>query len=224
MTDAGGVHERLTELMERMGRGDRAAVFALHAEFGDRLAGVLRRKLRRRGIDAIAREDLDGLVVDACVAIADVASAWRPSGGALPWSWAHHRLEAVVQRYVGQHTDPLDDARLALLADQPAPRAAAGDEAEALDLLDDLAATDPVCGLLREALGRSGTERDQRLLLEVELQQSLGDRAPAATVATMFDMRPDAVRQQVRRVRTRLRRLVADEPRYAALAQLPLVA
>jgi hypothetical protein len=40
----------------------------------------------------------------------------------------------------------------------------------------------------------------------------------------MFDMSSEAVRQQVRRMRVRLRRLVEDEPRFAALADLPLVA
>jgi DNA-directed RNA polymerase specialized sigma24 family protein len=222
--DQSATNERLVELMGRMGAGDQAAIFGLYGEFGDRLATVCRRMLRRRGIEGIARHDLDGIVVDACLAIAEVAGAWRPEGGALPWTWARHRVEAVVQRYVGQHTDELDELRMAILSRRPAMAPTSSSEVEPLELLDEMAGADELCSLLREALGRAGTERDQRLLLEVQLQQSLGDRAPAATVAGMFDMSSDAVRQQVRRVRVRLRQLVADEPRYAALADLPLVA
>jgi hypothetical protein len=216
--------ERVAELMARMGAGDRTAIFCLYDEFSGPLATMVRRLLRRRGVDAIPRDDVDGLVIECCIALSDVAGAWRPEGGALPWTWARHRIEAVVQRYVGQHADRLDDVHLSRLADRPAEAASPGTEAEALGLLDALAGGDGLCGLLREALGRSGTERDQRLLLEVQIQHSMGDRAPAATVAGMFDMSSEAVRQQVRRVRVRLQRLVADEPRYAALADLPLVA
>jgi DNA-directed RNA polymerase specialized sigma24 family protein len=216
--------ERLTELMEQIGAGDQAAIFGLYNEFGGRLALVCRRMLRRRGVEAISRHDLDGLVVDACFALAEVAAAWRPEGGALPWTWARHRLENVVQRSIGQHTDELDEERMITLADQPESPFVPGGEPEPLELLHDLADGNELCCLLREALGRSGTERDQRLLLEVQLQQSLGDRSPAVTVAGMFDMSSDAVRQQVRRMRVRLRRLVEDEPRFAALADLPLVA
>jgi hypothetical protein len=216
--------ERVTDLMARMGAGDRTAIFCMYDEFCGPLATLVRRMLRRRGIDAIPRDDADGLVIECCMALSDVAGAWRPEGGALPWTWARHRMEAVVQRYVGQHADRLDDANLRRLAERPAATPSPGSEAEALALLDALADGGGLFGLLREALGRSGTERDQRLLLEVQIQHSMGDRAPAATVAGMFDMSSEAVRQQVRRVRVRLQRLVADEPRYAPLAALPMVA
>jgi len=37
-------------------------------------------------------------------------------------------------------------------------------------------------------------------------------------------IRPEAVRQQARRVRLRVQRLAADEPRFAVLADLSVVA
>ena len=58
----------------------------------------------------------------------------------------------------------------------------------------------------------------------MRLQASLGDPAPAVTVGRTFGLRPDAVRQVVKRTRDALGRLAADEHRFAPLAAIPLVA
>jgi hypothetical protein len=68
------------------------------------------------------------------------------------------------------------------------------------------------------------SERDQVIFFETAVQSALGDRSPAATVAGLMGIRPEAVRQQARRVRLRVQRLAADEPRFAVLADLSVVA
>ncbi len=215
---------RLEDLMRDMGQGDGAAVFALYEEFGGRIAGAVRAMLRRRGVRSVSADDLDGLVVDACLALQDVAAAWRPDGGALPWRWAHQRIEAVVGSFVGQHADEVDDAVMARLARLGAVVPGPVEEPDLLALLSRLVPAGAMAVLVREALHRSGSERDQRLLLEVKVQEALGDRSPANSVAPLFGMRPAAVRQQVHRVKQRMRDLAAADPRFAPLAALPLVA
>ena len=87
-----------------------------------------------------------------------------------------------------------------------------------------MGSTEPLVELLFEALELVLSERDRQLFLEVEVQQALGDRSPATTVGPMLGMQPAAVRQQYRRARLRLRRLAGTDPRYAPLADLPIVA
>jgi hypothetical protein len=58
----------------------------------------------------------------------------------------------------------------------------------------------------------------------VRLQASLGDPAPAVTVGRSFGLRPDAVRQVVKRTRDAIGHLAAEDPKYASLAAIPLVA
>ena len=215
---------RLEDLMSAMAQGDGAAVFALYEEFGGRIAGAVRAMLRRRGVMSVSADDLDGLVVDSCLALQDVAAAWRADGGALPWRWARHRIEAVVGSFVGQHADEADEAVMARLAWHDAAAIGPADEPDLLELLVRLVPTGEMAVLVREALERSGSARDQRLLLEVKVQEALGDRSPATSVAPLFGMRPAAVRQQVHRVKQRLRLLATAEPRFAPLAALPLVA
>jgi hypothetical protein len=220
------VRADVADLMARMAAGDQAAVFCLVERHGTRLAGAVRAMARRRGVEWLHREDLDDLVVDAAMALLDVAEAWDPAGGALPWVWARHRLEAVVDRFVGQHHDSLDAERAAslerLMPEAPPP--GPGCEPDVLDLLAHLGSGSELATVVRDALAQVGSRRDQRLLLEVRLQESLGDRSPAATVAPRYGMQPAAVRQQVRRMKHRLRRLAASEARFAPLADLPLVA
>ncbi|CAN5722272.1 hypothetical protein BH10ACT1_BH10ACT1_29720 [soil metagenome] len=68
------------------------------------------------------------------------------------------------------------------------------------------------------------SDRDQVVFLETAIQASMGDRSPAATVARLLGLTPEAVRQQHRRVRLRLQRLAEDDPRFAGLAELAVVA
>ena len=191
----------LVELMAQIAAGDAAAIFELKEVAGDALAGALRSLLTKRGVRRIEAAELDGLVIDACLALAEVAGAWNPEGGASPWRWARFRLAAVVDTYLGQHADEWDDRRVRH-ASLPGP--APSEEPPPWTVLTDLARRDHRCARLAIALETVASERDRSLYLEFELQQGLGDPSPAVTVGAMFDLRPDAVRQVVRRVRTRL--------------------
>jgi hypothetical protein len=215
--------EELAGLMGQMAAGDPSGAFTLYEEFGATISMALRGHLARSGVRAVAHDDLDGLVIEACLELYGCAAAWDPTGGALPWVWAERRLAGIVRSFVGQHADELDAERVAgagALVEHRGPAA----EADTLTVLDRLAGREPVCHLLREALGTVGSERDRAILLEIGVQAGLGDRSPAVTVASMFGMRPDAVRQVVRRMRIRLRRLASDDDRYAPLTELALLA
>jgi hypothetical protein len=221
-------HDRLVTVMSRLAAGDRAAIFTLYAEFGGVISGVLRRELARLGRYGVPADDLDGLVIDACLEVASLARSWDPARGAAPWTWAQRRLTRLASSYVGIHADPLPDGISSWLdagaglggSDSGASRP----DPEPLSILERLAARHPQCRLLLDALDRVSTPRNREILLEVRLQASLGDPAPAVTVGRSFGLRPDAVRQVVKRTRDAIGRLAVDEPRFAALAAIPLVA
>lgn len=212
--------QRLQTVMAAMAAGDKGATFDLYAEFGRPIRAAVQRLLRRLGVDAVPREDLDGLVIDACLELQGCAAAWDPEGGAKPWVWAERRLLAIVSRWVGQHADALDDRdeTVERLVVSPSGRAS---EPSAVDVLVRL--DDPTCVLLREALDAVASVRDRTIVLEVGLQRSLGDASPAVTIGPEVGLRPDAVRQVLRRVRVRLSALAEREPRYAPLIDLALL-
>ncbi|MCB1015409.1 MAG: hypothetical protein KDB10_09890 [Acidimicrobiales bacterium] len=217
---------RLADLMGRMAADDRSAVFELYAEQGHRVAGAMRSHLASLGVPGVAREDLDGLVMDACLALYDCAGAWRPDGGALPWTWAAARLRAIAIRWVGLHADELDEAVLEREDPAGAAPVAGGraPEGRAHELLRGLARHHAGAALLLDGLAQVGSPRDQAIVLELRLQGDLGDPSPSHTVAADFAVSPDAVRQVNSRIRRRLRRLADRDERYAPLAALPLVA
>jgi hypothetical protein len=211
--------ERLVAIMAGVAERDRAAVVMLYTEFGDVIAGVMRRHLGRLRVTGVDPDELHGLVLDACLELYDCGGAWRPDAGVAPWTWAERRLAGVASSWVGQHADELDDRSTHL----PAPRARSGREAEALDVLD--GAGDPMCRLLRRAFDDAGVSaRDRSLLLEMQLQRSLGDPSPAETVASLHDLSAAAVRQAVKRAKDRLRRLVSTSPHYEPLRDIVLLA
>jgi len=212
--------ERLEHLMARLAAGDGTAACALAMEFSGPIGAAVRSHLTDLGIHDVDRDDLDPLVIDVCIMLADVASAWRADGGAAPWQWAFHRVRQVVSGFVGQHADTLDEAVL----DRPAPAEAAGDEPDLMDVLDGLADDWPLVALVREGLQLVANARDRSILLEVAVQTELGDPSPSVTVAAMREMTPAAVRQVVSRTRRRLHGLATDDERFAPLADLPLAA
>jgi hypothetical protein len=209
-------------LMAKMAAGDRAAPFALYSEFGNHMASMLRRQLARLGVNSIDPVELDGLVIDACLALFDCAAGWDPDGGALPWNWAARRLAGIASAWVGQHADSFDPARHDIVA--AAEMGAPDDDAGELEVLARLAPCHDGCALLLEALGRVASERDQTIVLELRTQEVSSDPSPALTVAARHGLQPAAVRQVACRVRSRLRRLAADEARFAMLSGVPLVA
>jgi hypothetical protein len=212
---------RLAEVMAAMGSGEMSAVFDLFHEYHGPLETVVRVELRRHNLNWVDADDLHGLVVDACLALAECAGSWNPDG-ALPWHWARHRITAVVSAWVGQFADSFDPLR-----HEKAPGDTAepwhGDEPDMLDLLERLAEHQPVIGLVREALNKVGSRRDQEILVAYVAQQRAGDHSPAITLGAMFGLSPDAVRKAVSRMRAGLRMLVATDSRYAVLDGLPLL-
>jgi hypothetical protein len=211
--------ERLVEVMARMAGGDRAAVFTLYIEYGDHVAALMRREVRRLGVQHVEPDELDGLVLDGCLALFDSAGSWDPQGGALPWNWAVRRLAAIAQKWVGQHADTLD--RDVVAAEQ---LRALGDEPEGLEVFERLAPCHDGCALLIEAFDHGRVRpRDRAILLEVKLQTEAGDPSPSITVARVYGLKPDAVRQIVKRTLDRLRAVAAREPRFAGLIELPIL-
>ncbi|HMQ25139.1 MAG TPA: hypothetical protein PKA98_04060 [Acidimicrobiales bacterium] len=143
-----GRQAEVAALMARLADGDTDAVFDLYEAFGAPLAAVMRRHLAAVGVTAAPREDVDGLVIDACLELFECSRAWRPDGGALPWNWAASRLRALAARYVGIHADELDDAAV---EGRPVVAAWEGDEGSAHEVLVGLGSGVPMAALLLEA-------------------------------------------------------------------------
>ena len=223
--ECGGREERDRELvavMAALAGGDRAAVITLAVRFERELARAVRTVAANRGV-RLSADDVGELILDAALLIADLAGSWDAEKGAPPWVWARHRVAAVVDGHIGQHTRSLDLLDRSCAAEE-APAPSAGDEPPVTEVFGRLAQVDPRIGLLREAVERVASPRDVVLFLETEVQASLGDRSPAVTVGQMLQLRPEAVRQQHGRVRKRLQALAASDPYFADLAGLAIVA
>ena len=221
---AGGGRAELEAVMARLAAGDEAAVVTLYERFGGQIAGAVQAVARRRP-GRIERDDLDGLVYEVCEELRVVAPAWSPGGGALPWVWARHRVANVVDRVLGQVTEPLDEARLDRLDDRPVEGAERAADGTMLDALERLAPDLASARLLIEALDEAAiSRRDRELVLQYAYEKHSGNASPAATVAPAFGMREPSVRQAARRARERLLRLAATDERFALLADLPLLA
>lgn len=210
--------------MARMAAGEQAAIFELYEDFGDCIGRMLRSEFRRLGVERIDPAEIDGLILDACIDLSGRAGSWDPSRGVTPWTWAQFRLRALVVAHVGQFTDALPDEGP---AESPAAALAEGEGAGAdagpLSTLRRLAGSRPELRLLQEGLDLVSAPPQQAILLEVKVQAALGDPSPALTVGQMTGVRPDTVRQTVKRVLDRLRHLATADPRFAPLADLPLL-
>ena len=219
---------RVAEIMKSMRDGDRAAVFTLAAEFGGDIASAMRSHLRAVGVGAVARSDLDALVVDACLVLWQIGGGWDAGHATVPWTWARRRLRRLAADYVGQWCDRFDAEEVELGTGRSAigswAEVGTNSEPEPLEVLGGLAAGEPLCALLHDALAAVGSTRDQSIVLELALQHTLGDPSPALTVAGMHGMQAAAVRQVWHRVRARLRTLAEADERYAPLAGLALLA
>lgn len=217
--------EQVAAVMARLAEGDGAAIITLRERFGPELARAIRGAARHRGA-RLGADEVDELVTDVAVELAGLAGAWRP-GGAPPWVWARGRVGEVVDRHVGQWADPLDGPVAGPRAEAAArsvPPPGAGSEPPVLDVVAALAGRHATVALLHEAVARVASPRDQVIFFEAAVQTSLGDRSPAVTVGDLFGLAPATVRQQQLRVKRRLRALAASDPRFAGLADLPVVA
>ena len=209
----------LEQVMAAVAAGDGEAVMALHHSFATEIRAAILHHVHAFGV-AVPPDDLDGLVLEACLSLREVAGGWRPDGGALPWTWASARLRTLVSRFVGQHTCSLDAGHLQLpepLAPVPVPCARDDD---ILHTLARVAAIDPRAALVEQALRASLSERDQSIFLEHRVQQDAGDPSPAHTVAAQHGMTAAAVRQVVCRARRRIAAWLSahDAPSDIALA------
>lgn len=217
--------ERLEKTMAGLADGDLAMLFALQEHFGPDIRWALTGLARRLDLRVPDRDELDGLVLDACDELAEVARWWRPEGGALPWVYGQERLANLLRRHAGPPTRPLlddDDLGDGGGGVVVAPRA---DDRPAVLVLDRLVTDDahPVLVVLREALARVASERDQELALLYLQQQSEDDPSPSHTVGALLELRPDAVRQAFHRARKRLRTLAVTDGRYRPLLALPFL-
>ncbi|CAN5186395.1 hypothetical protein BH18ACT4_BH18ACT4_12080 [soil metagenome] len=218
--DDGRRLQRLAEIMGRLAECDDAAVFALLVEFGDSIRAALAHIARQRGYRRLDADDLDGLTADACFVLGRLGRGWRPDG-ALPWTWARHRLVNLVDDWAGPRTRPYDDARCAVQA--PA-LAWADDDPDAAGTLAGLAGGDRRCALLVDALALAVPGDDHEVFLRYAMQVASGDPSPSHTVGAELGLKPPAVRQRASRARRRLSQVVASQPRFASLTDIALLA
>lgn len=208
--------------MARLAAGDRAAIFTLNVHHGHRIVGVIRRHLHHIGFGPVAGEDLNDLVLDSCIALADVAGAWRP-GGAAPWNWAEHRIRNIVNGWVGVYADSIDDDRARQLIDEGLT--AACDEPDLDVTYRALVESTPIVSKVHAAARSARLDDDQFLLMvEYRIHQRQGDPSPARTLAARHGVTPEVVRQRVSRSRRRLRAVITSDPQFADIADLDLVA
>ncbi len=205
--------------MGAMATGDASAAFALYEEFGAVIRRVLRVHLGDLGLHNPDSEELEGLTLDAVMALLSAAPSWKPDGGAMPWTWAERRLRAIARGHIGQWADELNDDH-----DGPAAPVTPAVDHDHMDHLVQAAAKDGTIRLLLEAFSIACTERDAQILVAVKAQAAAGDPSPANTVAAERGMKPPAVRQAAKRTRDRVLDLAAKNPKFAPLADLPLLA
>ena len=209
-------------IMGRLVDGDTAAVFTLAEHHGHRIAGVIRRQLRRCGVDVVGADDLRSLVLDACMELREVAGGWKP-GGALPWWWAEGRIRSLVNLWVGVHADPIDD-HWNDVEDEVSGAAPSAEDSVAATFAR-LVEEVPLVGLVAEAAQAARVDDVSLVcLLDYCIQQDQGDPSPAHTLADRYGISPEAMRQRICRGRRRLRHVVTTDPRFAALAEFELVA
>lgn len=207
-------------IMSALARGDRQAVFTLVQHQSPGIRAEVRRQLRRCGVHHASADDLDGLVLDVAMALAEVAGAWRP-GGALPWVWARGRVLNVVRDWVGVHADQLDPTTVPAL-DTTAQSVPDEDVATTFGRM---VGSVPALALIARACRESGLDEPALFwLLEYQMQLDQGDPSPSHTLAARHGIRPDAMRQRVSRWRRRLRTLADADPRFADLRDYALVA
>jgi len=186
----------VTEVMGRIARGERAAVWELHDLAEPSLARMLRAEARRIEV-RIGDEDIFDLTLDAAIDLGKLARSWQPDG-APPWVWARRRIAALVHDHIGTFADELDDTHLDLEAPTTVP---ATEDRRAT--LRSLARHHPAARRLDQRLN-AVSDRDADIYLGVQAERAVGNRSPAVTIAVEHDLRPDAVRKVVQRTSQRL--------------------
>jgi hypothetical protein len=197
---------QLDYVMARLAAGDLAFVFALANGWRGPIERLVRTLLRAMGRADLAgnRDEVDGLVIDACFVIADRAGGWRP-GGAPPWRWARLAIRAEIARSIGHRCIELDDRG------EDECRAAPIGPVDIVDY-DELVERDPRFASFDDVLRDCTSDRDRRIVVEYLQQQSAGDPSPSHTVGQLFDLAPATVRQVFSRAMRKVRKVLGDEP------------
>jgi hypothetical protein len=201
----------LEQVMARLAAGDLAYVVTLAQGWYRPIASLVRRLLREMGRPDLARQpdEVDGLVIDACFAIAARAGGWRP-GNASPWHWARRAIRAELARVIGHRCTELDEH----VGDRREPVAIDGVD------YDVLVVADPRFASFDEVLRSCTSERDRRIVVEYLQQQAAGDPSPSHTVGRMFALAPATVRQVHSRAMRKVRSVLDDDaprsPRFSA--------
>lgn len=191
------LHQQVADVMARIVGGDSQATWDLHRLAEPALRRILQAEAGRVGA-WLPDDDLWDLTLDAAMAIAASAGAWKP-GAALPWTWAHSRITALVHQHLGTFTRPFD----AELHDHEEPPAVIKVD-RLRPVLRSLAARHEAARLLDERLSEVASERDAEIHLGMLLEKAEGNHSPAVTVAADQGMQPAAVRKAHQRVGARL--------------------
>ena len=172
--------ERLVEIMAAMAT-DPAAVFALTNEFHPELARTVRSLMRMDGRE-LTPEDTNDLVMDAALALTEVAGSWRPDG-ALPWTWAKARIRSTIRAtmFGPRPVDPHDIAIADIVEADSDEGSRPGGQAEEPDWRGALiaVATQHRHGnVVMKVLMEDISERNCAVFLQYLVQQDMGDPEP----------------------------------------------
>ena len=193
--------EAVAPLMAAMAEGSPDALFELIDRFRpelERVVGGILSSLHRSDV-ARSPSEVASLVVSAGFVLFARAPGWR-SDGALPWVWAYRSIRQAIVADIGHPSVEFDPARF----EEPSAPVQSARE-HGIDLIDLSERHDGIAAWVA-AVEDVANERDQGVHLEYQMQKRLGDPSPAITVADMFKLSPDNVRQIDRRVRQRLER------------------
>lgn len=226
----------VAQLMAAIAAGDEAAVWKLREVADAPIRRIVRGQLRRLGV-RYEIEELDGLVMEAVLALRHVAKSWQP-GLAPPWVWARHRVIRVVHDFSGTFADSLEelgdgdpDAAAGWLGVHDTHLPTSGGRAvDPPDVIDDTLATlrnlaerHSAVAALGEALSEVASTRDAALWVATLEERASGNQSPAVTVAARFGMSPTAVRKANQRTWDRLTSR-PDASWFAEVSSLPFVA
>jgi DNA-directed RNA polymerase specialized sigma24 family protein len=206
-------------VMTRLTSGDAEAMSEFFELANSPVRRMLLNALQSRGM-WIDRDRLEDITRDAVIELIHLAPAWRPDGGAAPWTWARLRLVKLAFDRIGILADDIDDVQTEAWPTIDL----AHDGRSALSVLVTLAPTHTGAQTLTSALTRATSERDGDVWLEVLSERETGNRSPAVTVAKSHDLSPENVRKICQRVRQQLKDLARVEPEFQTLLALPAVA
>lgn len=233
----------LCRCMEGMAAGDAAFLFTFHERFGPKVAWLVRDIVRGMGrLDVLGdRDEIDGLVIDACEVLFVRAAGWR-SGGALPWNWARNAIRSSVAAGVGHRQIEFTEAfgvdsqgrqGSGVEGEASGPKAGAADltgdtvvglvlagDGQARDDLSAVISANPRARLLDQAIRSVGCERSQLVCWQYGIQKGLGDPSPAITVGRMFGLNPGNIRQIYRRQKVRVEALIETDERFEPIREI----